>query len=112
MPHLDTLGAFAGWLIHEGGFTASDVARILSATPARLLSHNLDLQHGIIEPGAVASFTLLDLHGTTFAQDDVIAGRGPLETLCRWSPFDSIPLPATVANTIVRGKQYPFESES
>ena len=112
MPHLDTLGAFAGWLINEGGFTASDVARILSAAPARLLGHNLDRPHGIVEPGAVASFTLLDLGGTTLAQDNVIAGRGPLETLCRWSPFDSIPLPATVTGAIVRGKQYPFDSES
>ena len=112
MPHLDTLGAFAGWLINEGGFTASDVARILSTVPAKLLSHNLDRPHGIIEPGAVASFTLLDLQGTTLAQDDVIAGRGRLETLCGWSPFDSIPLPATVKGTIVCGKQYPFQSES
>lgn len=112
MPHLDTLGAFAGWLINEGGFAPSDVARVLSAAPARLLSHNLDRPHGIIEPGTVASFTLLDLRGSTLAQDNVIVGRGPLETLCRWSPFDSIPLPATVTNTVVRGKQYPFESES
>jgi dihydroorotase len=112
MPHLDTLGAFAGWLINEGGFTAPDVARILSAAPARLLGHNLDQPHGRVEPGAVASFTVLDLRGTTLAQDNVIAGRGPLETLCRWSPFDSIPLPATVTGAIVCGKQYPFDSES
>ena len=112
MPHLDTLGAFAGWLINEGGFTGPDVARILSTAPALLLSHDLHRPHGIIQPGATASFTLLNLQGTTLVQDDVIAGRGPLETLCRWSPFDSIPLPATVTKTIVRGKQYPFESES
>ena len=112
MPHLDTLGAFAGWLINESGFTASDVARLLSAAPVRLLGHNLDRPHGIVEPGAVASFTLLDLGGTTLAQDNVIAARGPLETLCGWSPFDSIPLPATVTGAIVRGKQYPFDSES
>ena len=112
MPHLDTLGAFAGWLINEGGFTAADVARILSVVPAKVLSRNLDRPHGIVEPGAVASFTLLDLQGTTLAQNDVIVGRGRLETLCGWSPFDSIPLPGAVTNTIIRGKQYPFESES
>jgi dihydroorotase len=112
MPHLDTLGAFGGWLVNECRFTASDVARILSAVPARLLSQNLDRPHGIIQSGAVASFTLLDLQRTTLAQDDIIVGRGRLETLCGWSPFDSIPLPATVAKTIVRGKQYPSESES
>ena len=93
-------------------YGTSDVARILSTAPARLLSHDLDRPHGIIEPGAIASFTVLDLQGTTLVQDDVIAGRGPLETLCRWSPFDSIPLPGRVVKTIVRGKQYPFESES
>ncbi len=112
MPHLDTLGAFAAWLINECGFTGPDVARILSTAPARLLSSDLDRPHGIIEPGAIASFTLLDLQGATLVQDDVIAGRGRLETLCRWSPFDSIPLPGRVVKTIIRGKQYPFNSES
>jgi dihydroorotase len=112
MPHLDTLGAFAAWLINECGFTGPDIARILSTAPARLLSSDLDRLHGIIEPGATASFTVLDLRGTTLVQEDVIAGRGRLETLCRWSPFDSIPLPGRVVKTIIRGKQYPFKSES
>ncbi len=73
MPHLDTLGAFAAWLINECGFTGPDVARILSTAPARLLSHDLDRTHGIIEPGAIASFTVLDLQSATLVQDDVIA---------------------------------------
>jgi dihydroorotase len=112
MPHLDTLGAFAAWLINECGFRGPDVARILSAAPAQLLSRDLDRPHGTIEPGAIASFTVLDLQAATLVQDDVIAGRGRLETLCRWSPFDSIPLPGRVVKTIIRGKQYPFKSES
>ena len=112
MPHLDTLGAFAAWLIGNCGFTEHDIARILSTAPARLLSRDLDRPHGIIEPGAAASFSLLDLDGATLVRDDVIVGRGRLETLCGWSPFDSIPLPGTVCKTIVRGKQYPFKAES
>ncbi len=112
MPHLDTLGAFVGWLINECGFTGPDVAQILSTAPARLLSLDLERDHGVVKPGAVASFTVLELQGTTLVQDDVIRGRGRLETLCRWSPFDSIPLPGRVAKTIIRGKQYPPKAES
>jgi len=106
MPHLDTLGAFAGWLINECGFSVQRVAQVLSTAPAELLRNDLNRPHGVIEPAATASFTLLDLSGTTLIQGDTIKDRGPLETLCRWSPFDSIPLPATVQGTIVRGKQY------
>ncbi len=112
MPHLDTLGAFAAWLISNCGFIEQDVARVLSTAPARLLSRDLDRAHGIIEPGAIASFSLLDLDGPTLVQDDVIARRGRLGTQCGWSPFDSIPLPGRVSRTIIRGKQYPFKAES
>ncbi|HTY24426.1 MAG TPA: amidohydrolase family protein [Desulfomonilaceae bacterium] len=108
MPHLDTLGAFAGWLINECGFSVQRVAQVLSTAPAELLRKDLNRPHGVIEPSAMASFTLLDLSRTTLIQGDTIKDRGALETLCRWSPFDSIPLPARVQGTIVRGKQYLF----
>lgn len=109
MPHLDTLGPFAGWLMHECGFTSERVAEILSAAPGRILAANLDERHGCIEPGAAASFTLLDLHASTVVSRGEIKGRGPLKTKCGWSPFDGIPLPAGVKATVVRGEVYDFQ---
>lgn len=108
MPHLDTLGPFAGWLIHECGFTSKRVAEILAAVPAKIFSTNLDMRHGCIEPGAAASFTLLDLTASTVVAGGEIKRRGPLKTKCGWSPFEGIMLPARVKTTVVRGKVYDF----
>ena len=108
MPHLDTLGPFAGWLMSECGFRAERIAEILSAAPARLFRQDLDLAHGVIDSGYAASFTFLDTTGSTLVEGDQIKWRGPLGTLCRWSPFQAIPLPARVAGTVVLGKQYLF----
>src|SRR5208283_2115170 len=108
MPHLDTFGPFSGWLMNECAFQPKRIAEILSAAPARLFRQDLDLAHGAIETGRAASFTLLDTSGSTMVEGDQIRWRGPLRTLCGWSPFDGIPLPARVAGTVVRGKQYFF----
>ncbi len=108
MPHLDTLGSFAGWLMKEHGFLPEKVAVILSSGPARLFSADLDRPHGLVESGAVGSFTVLRLSETTQVKGSEILGRGPLRTSCGWSPFDGIPLPARVAGTVVRGKEYRF----
>jgi dihydroorotase len=108
MPHLDTLGPFSGWLMNECGFSPVRIAEILSAGPAKLFGKDLDLPHGAIETGYAASLTLLDDKGVTLVEGDQIKWRGPLRTLCKWSPFEGIPLPARVAGTIVRGKQYLF----
>ncbi len=108
MPHLDTLGPFAGWLMSECGFRAERIAEILSTAPARLFGQDLDLAHGAIETGYAASFTLLDTTGATLVEGDQIKWRGPLGTLCGWSPFEAIPLPARVAGTVVRGRQHVF----
>jgi dihydroorotase len=108
MPHLDTLGPFSGWLMNECGFSPVRIAEILSAGPAKLFERDLDLPHGAIETGCVASLTLLDDKGVTLVEGNQIKWRGPLRTLCKWSPFEGIPLPARVAGTIVRGKQYLF----
>jgi len=105
MPHLDTLGAFAGWLVTACGFPPERVAEVLSQAPARLFSPDLDRVHGIVEEGAAASFTLLDTAGTTLVEEDAIRGQGPLQTRCGWSPFDRIPLPARVTGVMVRGRR-------
>lgn len=108
MPHLDTLGAFAGWLMRECSFSAARIATILAHTPGSLLSHDLDRPQGVIEPGNWASFTWLDLKHSTLVQGAEIRERGPLQTRCGWSPFSGIALPAVVRRTIVRGQEYLF----
>ncbi|MBI5572008.1 MAG: amidohydrolase family protein [Desulfomonile tiedjei] len=104
MPHLDTLGAFAGWLMTACDFPPERVAEIFSQGPARIFSPDLDLVHGVVQEGAAASFTLLDITDSTLVEGNEIRGRGPLQTRCGWSPFDRIPLPARVTGVIVRGK--------
>jgi len=108
MPHLDTLGPFVGWLIQANGFSPERIAEILSAAPGRIFAPDLPFPHGRIEPSWCASFTVLDLDGTAVIDNGEIRGRGPLETRCRWSPFEGVAFPAAVRACIVRGKQYWF----
>jgi dihydroorotase len=108
VPHLDTLSAFAGWLVQDAGFSPTRVAEVLAEVPGRMMSPYLDEPQGRIEQGATASLTLLDLSHSTEVEGKVIRGRGPLKTRCAWSPFQGLSLPGAVAATIVRGKKYDF----
>jgi dihydroorotase len=108
MPHLDTMGPFAGWLIQRCGFSPGRIAQILSSAPARIFSSDLPLPQGEVYAGAAASFTILDLARVTLVEGEGIMGRGYLETRCRWSPFRGTALPSSVAATVVRGKEYCF----
>lgn len=108
MPHLDTLGPFAGWLINECDYSCSRIAEILSAGPARIMCKFMDRPRGSIQNGFAASFTILDLSRFTLVDGDQIAGRGPLQTLCSWSPFSGVSLPTYVVGTVVDGKEYTF----
>jgi len=108
MPHLDTLGPFAGWLMQECGFLPTRIVSVLSSAPARIMQADLGIPHGAIEPGFAASFTLLGLDGSTLVHGSRIPGRGTLETRCGWSPFSGIALPAVVRGTIIDGKKYSF----
>jgi len=108
MPHLDTLGAFTGWLMRDCGFSPVRIAEVLSSAPARVISRDLTRPHGVLGHGAAASFSILDLSGETRVEGGTINGRGPLHTRCGWSPFSEIALPALVKATIVLGKQYFF----
>jgi len=109
MPHLDTLGAFAGWLVAECGFSLPRIAEVLSTAAGRIIERDLDLPHGRIAPGYAASFTMLGLGGTTLVENGKIRGRGPLKTRCGWSPFSGISLPASVKSTVARGRRYDFQ---
>jgi dihydroorotase len=108
MPHLDTMGPFAGWLIRGCGFSPMRTAEILSQNPGIILSPYLDVSQGTIEPGWCASLTVLDLYRTTVVEGAEIRGRGALSTRCGWSPFSRIELPAEVRRTIVGGRDYLF----
>lgn len=110
MPHLDTLGAFAGWLITVCDYSAVRIAEILAAVPARIMSKNLDRPRGTIRNGFAASFTVLDMTRFTLTDDAQIVGRGPLETLCSWSPFSGVPLPGLVVGTVIDGREHAFQT--
>jgi dihydroorotase len=104
MPHLDTLGPFAGWLINYCGFSHQRIAQILAEAPGRILASDLEVPHGAIASGFAASFTELDLGSSTMVEGERIAGRGRLGTRCGWSPFNNMLLPASVCRTIIRGR--------
>ncbi|MEW6350083.1 MAG: hypothetical protein AB1646_13535 [Thermodesulfobacteriota bacterium] len=108
MPHLDTLGGFAGWMIVRWGFSPQRIAEVLAVNPGRIMAPYLSSPHGGIRAGAAASFTELDLDRSTEVRGDVIVGRGPLETRCRWSPFEGVSLPAGVSRAVIRGIEYTF----
>ncbi len=108
MPHLDTLGPFAGWLLAEADFTPERVAQVLAAVPGQLFSGDLQVPHGIIAPGWAASFTELDLGRETIVDKVGIRNRGPFETRCGWSAFTGFSFPASVGATIARGRRHKF----
>ncbi len=108
MPHLDTLGGFVGWMMVEWGFSPQRIAEVLSTGPGRIMAPYLGVLHGEIRPGAAASFTELDLDRSTEVRGELILGRGPLQTRCRWSPFDGMSFPGGVSRTLIRGVEYRF----
>lgn len=105
MPHLDTVGSFACWLMRDCDFSRVRIAEILAKRPCEIMSPFLEIPQGDISVGMCASFTVLDLTGVTRIEGSHIEGRGPLETRCGWSPFEGMPLPGSVARTIVRGRE-------
>ena len=108
MPHLDTLGPFAGWLIKECGFSPERVAQVLATVPGQILGPYTTPVQGTIEEGAPACLTLLDLTSETIVEKGEINARGALKTNCGWSPFQGIALPGTVRETIVHGSRHRF----
>ncbi len=105
MPHLDTAGAFVSWLLRDCGFSPVRIAEVFSAVPSKIISPCLGPSQGCIGVGNVASLTVLDLAGSTLVQGSQVKGRGPLQTRCGWSPFEGIPLPGEVTQTVVGGRE-------
>jgi dihydroorotase len=106
MPHLDTLGAFAGWLMKGCSFPPQRIAAILSTEPARIIGAEIRSPISLsgISPGSEATLTVLDFSGTTTVP---VHGSGRpvgLATRCGWSPFEGVPLPARVFRTVIHGQ--------
>jgi dihydroorotase len=101
VPHLDTYGAFATWLMTEHHFTSQQIARVCAANPGRFVQPYLPTDYGKglgrIEEGYVGSLTVLDLR-TPYK-----VTRDSLKTKCGWSPFEGFTFPGSVRHTIVRG---------
>jgi dihydroorotase len=102
VPHLDTYGAFATWLMATHGFTPQQIARVCAYNPARFVREFLPAEcgqgFGEIAPGYMGSLTILDMHTPwTVRREDV-------NTKCAWSPFEGVTFPGRVRATVIRGK--------
>ena len=100
MPHLDTYGPFAAWLMSEHKFTPADVCRICSYNPGQFMNMFMNKKFGKIESGFVGSLTVLDM------SRPITISKSMLKTKCAWSPFENIQFPGSVKMTIVRGKVF------
>jgi dihydroorotase len=98
-PHLDTYGAFVTWLILSQGFRPEQVATFCSVNPGRFVNpYTAPRKYGRIEPGYVASFTVLNL------ARPVTITRENLFTKCGWSPFEGVTFPGSVEAVFVNGR--------
>jgi dihydroorotase len=104
VPHLDTYGAFATWLMAEHGFTAPEIARVCALNPGTFVKGFLPQRYGKgfgrIEAGYAGSLTILDLN------KPYMVTRESLRTKCGWSPFEGFTFPGSVRHTVVRGRAH------
>ena len=109
VPHLDTYGAFATWLMAEHRFSSRDIARVCAFNPGAFVKEFLPTGlgrgfgngYGVIEPGYFGSLTILNPDAPT------VVRREELKTKCGWSPFEGYTLPGRVTYTVLGGKVYP-----
>ncbi|QDT50913.1 Dihydroorotase [Symmachiella dynata] len=100
-PHLDTYGEFVTWLMAEQGFTAQQVAVFCAENPGRFVNpYTAPLKFGRIEPGYVASLTVLNLARPTTIR------RENLKTKCGWSPFEGVTFPGSIEAVYIRGERH------
>ncbi|QDU46574.1 Dihydroorotase [Symmachiella dynata] len=100
-PHLDTYGEFVTWLMAEQGFTARQVAAFCAENPGRFVNpYTAPLKFGRIEPGYVASLTVLNLARPTTIR------RENLKTKCGWSPFEGVTFPGSIEAVYIRGERH------
>ncbi len=105
VPHLDTYGAFATWLMAEHGFSAAQIARVCAWNPGRFVNEflppNLGKGFGVIAPGYAGSLTILN------PDSPFVVRRQAMKTKCGWSPFEGYTLPGCVTYTVLQGRVYP-----
>jgi dihydroorotase len=105
VPHLDTMGAFATWLIKNHGYRAQDVCRVFATNPGKwvkeFLPAGMGKGFGRIEAGYVGSLTVLDM------DTPYTVTRESVKTKCAWSPFEGVTFPGSVRATVIRGKVFP-----
>lgn len=104
VPHLDTYGAFAAWLMAEHRFTPQEIARVCAWNPGRFvrefLPDGFGSGFGHVAPGYHGSLTVLDLN------QPWTVDRESLRTKCAWSPFEGFMFPGRVRATILGGRVY------
>jgi dihydroorotase len=102
VPHLDTYGAFATWLMREHRFTPQDIARVCAFNPGKFarefLPESFGKGYGVIEPGYVGSLTILQPNAPLLIE------RKDQRTKCGWSPFEGYTMPGRVLYTVLQGK--------
>jgi len=100
MPHLDTYGPVAAWLMKEHNFTPQEIARVCSFNPGQFMNQFTSVKYGKIEPGFAGNLTVLDMN------KPIKIEKSMLKTKCHWSPFEGVEFPGSVAMTIIKGKAY------
>ena len=105
VPLLDTFGAYLCRLADEGIPWPVLVERA-STTPAKIFSNFIDGHFGDLQPGSVASLTVLDLRQPwSIERKDVRSRAG-------WSPFEGTTFPGQVIETVIRGvRRKPVTAE-
>jgi dihydroorotase len=100
LPHLDTYGPFAAWLMAEHGFTPADIARVCSFNPGKWFNQFSPIKFGEVKKDYAGSLTVLDM------KKPVKIEKTMLKTKCGWSPFEGVAFPGRVAMTIIKGKVF------
>lgn len=102
VPHLDTYGAFATWLMDEHGFTARDIARVCAWNPGvwvkEFLPAGFGKGYGMVAPGYAGSLTVLDLN------KPYAVTRESVRSKCAWSPFEGFTFSGSIRYTVLRGQ--------
>ncbi len=99
-PQLDTYGPFVTWLMKEKNFTPEIIAKICSCNAGNFINQFTDNQYGEIKEGFAGSLTVLDMN------EPVTITKEKLKTKCKWSPFEGVTFPGSVAMTIIKGEIY------
>lgn len=100
VPHLDTYGAFATWLIKKHNFTPQDIARVCAYNPGQFINDFTEIKFGQIKEGYAGSIAVVDTNSPTIIKTE------NLKTKCGWSPFENTTFPGRVSYTIIKGRVY------